>query len=651
MENLDNVEKNTSEDSDKSTETTDVGQTSTDADKSTEVVDSGSVNTDSQQQNQPAKKTNSRSTDNDIPDPDFYDIDPLDFRKTPQRNKELHRFRNILNAPCINIPLLVVERQEDILPLLSIYLQEEKQKGKDISFFSVTPSDFDMDDESAYNVEKKINFGGTVVENQQESGAIPVYCDLVDYMECDIFGRFSINFLRTEMPAVLCVRKEELAEVRQEAQESRDISGGIENPQTPYEPTGLARSKEIEISPLTREEKHIYFAHHINRLMSDNGLTCPPEVCTYFVNQMLNRFSHQDVFFKVFDAMNQAIVVAQSRQQQTLSKALINQLLKEYMPLHSRTKSLMDLDTRLKQKIYGQDQAIETCYETILADLDDENRTKPTVLAFFGPSGVGKTALAEEISLALTGQKVAAINMAEYSDSFKSSILTGSSKGYVNSEEDGLLAKIVKDNPRAVILLDEFEKAHPEVQQLFLGIFDKGSAYDNHSGQLDMSQTTIILTSNAGIRPNKNLGFGVSSTKEYVADKDLIKDTFPPELLGRLDAKILFNPLTRDALEKIVDKFMAQLKPRFDKLGIRVFLSPEAKRELIEKAQDPATGARPILSLIRQKIKTPIEIGVLKKRIKRGSQILVQKIEKKEMRILPKSSGKTPNLPPQNTNA
>ena len=299
-------------------------------------------------------------------------------------------------------------------------------------------------------------------------------------------------------------------------------------------------------------------------------------------------------------------------------------------------KALMDLDVRLKQKIYGQDKAIDTCYETILSDLDDENRTKPTVMAFFGPSGVGKTALAEEISQALTGKKVSTINMAEYSDAFKVSILTGSSKGYVNSDEDGLLATIVKENPRAVILLDEFEKAHPDVQQMFLGVFDKGSLYDNHSGQINMAQTTIILTSNAGIRPSASIGFGSPAEKEYVADKSLIQNEFPPELLGRLDAKILFNPLSQDALEKSVDKFMLQLKPRFDKLGIRVSLSPKAIQELVDKAKDPTAGSRPILSMIRQKIKTPIEIGVLKNKIKKGSHVIVQNIDKKEMKIMSK---------------
>ncbi len=622
MENLDDDEKNIDPDSV----------------KLSEFIDTTKTDTDVEKKDHSDTKTDSQSCDDSSEGFQFFSIDPLNFHKTPQRNKELHRFRDTLSAPFINVPLLITERQEDILPLLSLYAKEKERQGKNVSFFSVTPSDFDMDNDSDYSfdIEKKMNLGASIIEFGMDENAIPVYCDLADYMDRDVFGKFICNFLKNGCPAVLCINRQELEGVRQAVRQDRQISGGIENPEAPYEPRGLARSKEIEIAPLTREEKHTYFAYYINRMAIENDLECSPAVCHYFVNQMLNRFSHQDIFFKVFDLMNQAVVLTKKTKQKNITKNTINKVLQENAPLHNRTKALMDLDTRLKQKIYGQDQAIETCYETILSDLDDENRTKPTVLAFFGPSGVGKTALAEEISQALTGKKVSTINMAEYSSDFKVSILTGSSKGYVDSDEDGLLAKIVKENPRAVILLDEFEKAHPKVQQMFLGIFDKGSLYDNHSGQIDMSQTTIILTSNAGICPSTSIGFGSSGTKEYVADKNLIQNEFPPELLGRLDAKILFNPLKQEALEKIVDKFMLQLKPRFDRLGISVALSPEAKQELIEKAKDPSFGARPILSIIRQKIKTPIEIAFLKKKIKKGSHIIIRNIDKKEMSVASK---------------
>ena len=634
MENLDDTEK----------------KLNTDSGQSVESVEPTKTESDSSKQDTPDKKKEAKLADASVGKFNFFPIEILDFRKTSVRNKELHRFRDVLNSPFINVPLLISERQEDILPVLSLYAQEEQDKK--ISFFSVTPSDFDMDDDDSdfdFDLVKKINLGGTIIEYGKNKGSIPVYCDLADYMDRSVFGKFVCNFLKEDMPAVLYANKNELNDVRSAIQDDIKISGGIETPEEPYRPIGLARSKEIEISPLTPEEKYVYFSHYINRIAMDNHLQCSPSVCRYFVNQMINRFSHQDVFFKVFELMNQVVVAARKVNQTSISKRTINKVLEEYAPVHNRTKALVDLDTRLKKKIYGQDHAIEKCYEAILSDLDDEHRTKPTVLAFFGPSGVGKTALAEEISQALNGKKVSTINMGEYSDSFKVSILTGSSKGYVNSEEDGLLAQIVKENPKAVILLDEFEKAHPEVQRMFLGIFDKGTLYDNHSGHIDMSQTTIILTSNAGVCSNVGIGFGSPVKEEYRADENLIQHQFPPELLGRIDAKILFNPLSEEALGKIVDKFMNQFKPRFDELDIQVSLSPEAKQELVEKAKDPTAGARPILSMIRQKIKTPIEIGVLKKKIKKGSRVIVRNIDKKQMDVISKRSNLKMNLSKQNT--
>ena len=630
MENLDNEEKNAGIVSEESTER--VSQSSVAENENPSSNQKGS---------QSGKKYEIKF--------DFYCIEALNFHSTPQRDKELENFCAILNSPCINVPLLVAERQEDILPLLSMY----EQKKKEISFFSVTPSAFGMDDDgdSPYDAERKMNFAGTVIEEGAIEDAIPVYCGLGDYRNRDMLGQFVSNFVKTKKPAILCVNPQELEYVRQVVQRDQQLSGGIENPEAPYEPYGLARSEELMISPLTNEEKHIYFEHHIKQFVAKNELTCPPIVCRYLVGQILNRFEHQEVFFKVFAAVNRAIVVARKEQTPIISKTIINRVLKEYMPLHNRTRALKDLNTRLKQKIYGQDEAIDTCYEIILGNLiDDATRTKPVVLGFFGPSGVGKTALAEEISLALTGKKASIINMAEYADAFKASILTGSSKGYVDSDEDGLLAKIVCENSTPVIILDEFEKGDPQVQQTFLGVFDKGSVYDNHSGQINMSNALFILTSNAGVKVDAGLGFGSSDIRKYAADRNLIQEAFPPELLGRLDAKILFKPLTRDSLEKIVDKFMLQLKPRFDKLGVNVVLSPEAKQELIEIAQDPSAGARPLLPWI-MRIKARIEIGIIKGQLKKGSHIFVQDVEDKQgITMVPKKRMPKINLSSQNTN-
>lgn len=570
--------------------------------------------------------------------PTNFSIEPLDFDKTPQRNKELHRFEQILNAPIYNIPMLIVEKHEDVLPLLSLYANE-----KNTGFLSVTPSVFDMDYmnfRDYHDVEKKMNKVGTILEYGDLNDEIPVYCDLLDYMEHELWKPFVENFLKSSRPFVIVARKEEASELKEEIEKDFKISGGLEKPAEPHIPQALAKVSELEISSLTNEEKKVYLTHYFNFIFIDNNLHCSDKNRDYLIREAIKRTSDKKELFDVFRTIDHLVVLAKQDGQTMVSRKLVNQALNERMPLHNRTKFLMDMDKRLKKQIFGQDEAIDKAYETILSTLDDEKREKPSVLAFFGPSGVGKTALAEEISLAMTGKKVVKINMAEYAESYKASILAGSAKGYVDSDEDGLLAKAIKENPNAVILLDEFEKAHPKVQHLFLGIFDKGSLFDNHAGQIDMSKATIILTSNAGVRPEQSLGFGASITPDYVADENAIKYAFPPELLGRLDAKILFNPLNESALEKIIDKYMMQINPRFEKLGVQVILSRKAKEELLAEGKNPMYGGRPILSLIRQKVKLPIEVGVLKKKIKKGNKVVVTSLQKDNLKVLPKQAKK-----------
>ena len=563
----------------------------------------------------------------------FTTIEAFDFIGTPTRYRELHRFLQILQAPVMNVPLLIADHSEDILPLLSLCVHEARKSGKELSFFSVTPSDFNMeygDKESPFDmrdtIRDNISMGGTIIEEGEDVNSVPVYCDVTEYDNWGMLGNFVKNFLEIGKDAIILCRQNELAKIRQFIQNDRSASNGVENSESPYS-KGLAKASELKIAPLTDNEKYTYFLNHFINMLDEQDVRCTERVGDYLIREALKRTTPENVFVKTFEVMDKALSLTISSGKNVVSTKIAKRALDEKLPLHNGMKALANMDARLKKKIFGQDQAINQCYETILSQLDDTHREKPTVLAFFGPSGVGKTALAEEISLAMTGKKITTINMAEYADSFKVSILIGSSKGYVDSDEDGLLAKVVKENPNAVILLDEFEKAHQQVQQMFLGVFDKGSVFDNHAGQIDMSQTTIILTSNAGVRPANSIGFGNAGNQTYIADEKMVQDAFPNELLGRLDAKVFFQPLSEEVLDKIVDKSMKKLQPRFEQLGVRVSLSKTARQELVEKAKDPASGARPLLSLIRQKIKVPIEMAAIKKKIKPGDHILINSIQ------------------------
>ena len=468
--------------------------------------------------------------------------------------------------------------------------------------------------------------------------SIPVLVSISDYENYDIAGIFEKNFLSKGRRAIVVLTKEDekndfLPVVNEEIQ----TIDGLKNVRTPYERDGLSRGRIQMISPMTDEERKVYLMDNSLIMASLNGFYFYPRMLSYLTEKGIECFPKETVVRKTFEVLDYAMGLSRKEGKISITRSKLDAAFEAIAPMHDRMQSLIDMDVRLKKKIFGQDKAINDVYNLILSQCD-ENPEKPVVLGFFGPSGVGKTALAEEVSLVLTGKKVNCINMSEYADDFKMSILIGSAKGYVDSEQDGLLAQIIKEDPRAVILLDEFEKAHPKVQKMFLGMFDKGSLYDNHSGLMDFSKATIILTSNAGVRQQKTLGFNADADIKYSADEDLIREEFPPELLGRIDAKIMFQPLSREALESILNKFMAPLDKRFSNLGISVSLSDEVSNELISMGQDPSAGARPLMTVLKQKVKTPIEIAFFKKEIKAGDKIVVQSIEEeKGFKILPVS--------------
>ena len=575
------------------------------------------------------------------------ELKPISFPLTPERLKEVERLRQVMSSPTLNIPILAVKRQEDALPLLSLYMEQEKKSNAVVpTYMIVTPESLGIkyfDEENAWEMSNQVRENMKELSKEfRETLTYPVFHGIREYADLNMIGDFAAYFLKKDSEGILIVEQEDLNDIHRAIRGDTALMGGIENFKAPYEREGFAKCVVQNVMPMTDAEKRTYFATHLKKMAIENGMKVSKESFNAFIDAINARFSHENVFSKAFEVFDKALVLAQAENQSlssqsakpTLSKKILMDALDQVAPLHNQSEALVDMDDRLKKKIFGQDKAINQVYEAILSVCDDADRTKPVVMGFFGPSGVGKTATAEELSLAMTGKPVSCINMSEYADDFKMSILIGSSKGYVDSDQDGLLAKIVKDNPKAVILLDEFEKAHPKVQRMFLGLFDKGSLYDNHAGEMDFSGTTIVLTSNAGVKSEGAIGLVTGGNRRYVADMNLIQQAFPPELLGRIDAKVLFEPLTHDAMGQIVDKFMDKFSPRFKQLGVDVRLSEKAREELIEKGQDPTAGARPLLNILRQKVKTPVEIGVLKKTIRPGSRVVVNSVEKTNLQVL-----------------
>ena len=575
-------------------------------------------------------------------------FDAISFPTTDKRLEEVEQLQQILSSPTLNLPILVVERQEDALPVLSLFLEElnkQKAEKKESPVYCkiVTSEIFGLRHISEEQTWETCESIRTLMSNLEKefkvSSFYPVFYGIREYSKFGLLEDFIQCFMKKNSLGIFIVEKKDMEEISKLMQEDISFIGGIENLKTPYRRTAFARCTAQNIMPMTKQEKKAYFNMYLKKMASENGIIVSKDVLNDFIDIVNERFLHKDVFLKAFEIFDKAIVFARkkkvlSEENIVMSDEDLSEAMESVAPLHDRSKALLDMDTRLKRKIFGQDNAIQQVYEAVLSVCDDADRTKPVVMGFFGPSGVGKTAMAEELSLIMNGSPVSCIDMSEYADELKMSILTGSSKGYVDSEEDGLLAKIVQENHNAVILLDEFEKAHSRIQQLFLGVFDKGVLYDNHAGKVDFSKTTIVLTSNAGIRAEKTIGLMNTNEQKYVADMDLIQQSFRPELLGRIDVKILFEPLTYTTMSKIVDKFMDKFSLRFKQLGIKVSLSEKAKSELIEKAQNPSEGARPLLDILRQKVKMPIEIGVLKKQFPYGSHLMVNSIENVDIQIV-----------------
>ncbi|MFW6326856.1 MAG: ATP-dependent Clp protease ATP-binding subunit [Bacteroidota bacterium] len=314
-------------------------------------------------------------------------------------------------------------------------------------------------------------------------------------------------------------------------------------------------------------------------------------------------------------------------------------------------KRLMGMEEDLKKRVIGQDEAIEKIVKAIQrnrAGLKDPNRPIGSFI-FLGPTGVGKTQLAKVLTTYLfdTLDSLIRIDMSEYMEKFSVSRLVGAPPGYVGYEEGGQLTEKVRRKPYSVVLLDEMEKAHPDVFHILLQLLDEGSLTDSLGRKVDFKNTIIIMTSNIGTRQLKDFGRGVGfvtgKTQEsdnehakYVIQKAL-KKAFAPEFLNRIDDVIMFNQLSKEHLHKIIDIEIQDLYERVEALNYKLKISPAAKDFLAEKGYDPQFGARPLKRAIQKYLENEMAEIIIKASISEGDTISIgydKKNEKLQMRIL-----------------
>jgi len=285
---------------------------------------------------------------------------------------------------------------------------------------------------------------------------------------------------------------------------------------------------------------------------------------------------------------------------------------------------LQHLEESLERVVYGQDDAIKKISAAIKlarAGLRDQEKPIGSYL-FAGPTGVGKTEVARQLASTL-GVELIRFDMSEYMERHTVSRLIGAPPGYVGFDQGGLLTDGVDQHPHCVLLLDEIEKAHPDLFNILLQVMDHGKLTDHNGKQVDFRNVIIVMTTNAGAADLAKSAYGFTRQKREGDDIEAINRMFSPEFRNRLDAVISFGQLPRAVVAKVVDKFVMQLEAQLADRNVTIELTDEAREWLVDNGYDETMGARPMARLIQQTIKTPLADEVLFGRLKNGGAVKV----------------------------
>ncbi len=291
----------------------------------------------------------------------------------------------------------------------------------------------------------------------------------------------------------------------------------------------------------------------------------------------------------------------------------------------SEKEALHTLGERLKSKVFGQDQAvgiIESAIRLSRSGMGDDSKPIGSFL-FSGPTGVGKTELSKQLAEML-GAELIRFDMSEYMERHTVSRLLGAPPGYVGYEAGGLLTDAIHRNPHAILLLDEIEKAHPDVYNILLQVMDHGTLTDANGRQTDFRNVVLIMTTNVGAyeMSSRGIGFGELSGPQSGKEQDALKKAFTPEFRNRIDAIISFYHLPESIMLQIVDKFFGEVVEKAKAQKVEVQISEEARSFLAKKGYDPAMGARPMKRLIQEEVKKPLSEIILFSESK-GSRFIV----------------------------
>lgn len=323
-------------------------------------------------------------------------------------------------------------------------------------------------------------------------------------------------------------------------------------------------------------------------------------------------------------------LLPESRRKRTITVKEVEEVVSKIARMPARSISVDDaemlrnLEKNLKLVVFGQDKAIEALSSAVkMARAGLREAEKPIgCYLFTGPTGVGKTEVAKQLA-DLMHMELHRFDMSEYMEKHSLSRLIGAPPGYVGFDQGGLLTDAVDKHPYSIVLLDEIEKAHPDIFNILLQVMDYGKLTDHNGKNVNFRNTIIILTSNAGASDmsKKAIGFGRGNVED--ADKDAVARLFTPEFRNRLDAVIPFGHLSREVVENVVNKFIFQLESQLSERGITIHITEDATQWLAEHGYDELFGARPLSRLISEKIKRPLADEVLFGKLSKGGSVSV----------------------------
>ena len=404
------------------------------------------------------------------------------------------------------------------------------------------------------------------------------------------------------------------------------------------------RFQKVEVSEPTVDEtfnilkglKDRFEEHHKIKY-TEGSLRAAASLASKHIN---DRFLPDKAIDVVDEAGARQKLVPLSKRKKTINELDIEKIVASIARIPEKTvstsdkKSLEKLEENLKRVIFGQDVAVESLSSAIkLARAGLRVDEKPVgSFLFSGPTGVGKTEVSKQLAK-IMGIEFVRFDMSEYMERHTVSRLIGAPPGYVGFDQGGLLTESVNKHPHSVILLDEIEKAHPEVFNILLQVMDHGTLTDNNGRKADFRNTIVIMTTNTGAQDMSRASMGFQSQDHTSDATEMIKKTFSPEFRNRLDGIIQFNPLPTEVIRTVVDKFLVELQVQLEVQKVQLEVSDEVRNWLLENGYDKNMGARPMQRLIQDSIKTVLAEEILFGKLSKSGGIAYVSLKDNEIKV------------------